>query len=198
MRRGRQAEASAVLELWAHARRGHASTPDRIDDVERLASESPAVLFVAEREGQIVGTLIAAWDRWRGNMYRLAVRDEHRREGIGLALIRAGEDCLRLRGARRVTALVALDDEVAAGFWEAAGYPLDREIGRRPEPVAAFRPTTPGDAGRIRGLSPARCPTGAAEARRPRDDGRSAARTDPRRRRRHPGPQSRSVLVRPC
>jgi ribosomal protein S18 acetylase RimI-like enzyme len=64
-------------------------------------------------------------------MYRLAVRDGHRRQGIGLALTRAGEDYLRQRGARRVTALVAVGDEVAEMFWESAGYPLDREIGRR-------------------------------------------------------------------
>jgi ribosomal protein S18 acetylase RimI-like enzyme len=41
---------------------------------------------VAEGDGEIVGALIAAWDGWRGNMYRLAVREGHRREGIGLAL----------------------------------------------------------------------------------------------------------------
>ena len=64
-------------------------------------------------------------------MYRLAVRDGHRREGIGLALTRAGEDYLRRCGARRVTALVAYDDEAAGAFWESAGYPFDREIGRR-------------------------------------------------------------------
>jgi GNAT superfamily N-acetyltransferase len=64
-------------------------------------------------------------------MYRLAVRDERRREGIGIALTRAGEDYLRRRGARRVTALAAFEDEVAAGFWESAGYPLDQAIGRR-------------------------------------------------------------------
>jgi ribosomal protein S18 acetylase RimI-like enzyme len=93
--------------------------------------DSPAALLVAERDGEIVGTLIAAWDGWRGNMYRLAVREGRRREGIGIALTRAGEDYLRGRGARRVTALVAYDDEGAGGFWEAAGYPSDREIGRR-------------------------------------------------------------------
>lgn len=64
-------------------------------------------------------------------MYRLAVRDGQRREGIGLALTRAGEDYLRQCGVHRVTALVAFDDEVAGGFWESAGYPKDREIGRR-------------------------------------------------------------------
>lgn len=131
VRRCRLSDVSAVLGLWAGARSNHASTPDRPDDVERLVDDSPAALLVAERDGEIVGVLIAAWDGWRGNMYRLAVRDGHRREGIGLTLIRAAEKYLRERGAHRVTALVAFDDEVAAGFWEAAGYPLDGEIGRR-------------------------------------------------------------------
>lgn len=122
---------AAVLDLWAQARSEHASTSDRLDDVERLVADSPAALLVAERDGEVVGALIAAWDGWRGNMYRLAVRDRHRREGIGLALTRAGEDYLRRCGARRVTALVAFDDEDAGGFWGSAGYPRDREIGRR-------------------------------------------------------------------
>ena len=122
---------AAVLELWVQARSEHARTPDRPEDVERLVDDSPAALLVAEQNGEIVGALIAGWDGWRGNMYRLAVREGHRREGIGLALTRAGEDYLRQCGIRRVTALVALDDEVAGGFWESAGYPKDREIGRR-------------------------------------------------------------------
>jgi ribosomal protein S18 acetylase RimI-like enzyme len=131
IRRCRQADVPAVLSLWGQARSGHASTSDRLDDVERLVAESPAALLVAERDGEIVGALIAAWDGWRGNMYRLAVRDGHRRQGIGLALTRVGEDYLRQCGARRITALVAFEDEAAGGFWESAGYPFDQEIGRR-------------------------------------------------------------------
>jgi ribosomal protein S18 acetylase RimI-like enzyme len=121
----------AVLDLWDQARSGHASTADLPDDVERLIGDSPAALLVAEREGEIGGALIAAWDGWRGNMYRLAVREDCRRQGIGLALTRAGEDYLRGCGARRITALVAFEDEEAASFWDEAGYPRDEQIGRR-------------------------------------------------------------------
>ena len=124
-------DAQAVLDLWAQERSEHASTADRLEDVERLIEDSPAALLVAERRGDIVGALIAAWDGWRGNMYRLAVAKAHRREGIGIALARAGEEYLLGCGVRRVTALVAFDDEVAGAFWEAAGYPRDLEIGRR-------------------------------------------------------------------
>jgi len=120
-----------VLGLWDQARSEQASIPDRLEDVERLAGESPAALLVAERDGEIVGALIAAWDGWRGNMYRLAVREDSRRQGIGLALVRAGEDYLRRCGVRRITALVAFEDETASSFWGRAGYPLDQQIGRR-------------------------------------------------------------------
>jgi ribosomal protein S18 acetylase RimI-like enzyme len=118
------------LDLWADARSPHASTADSAEEVERLVTDSRAALLVADRNGEIGGAVIAAWDGWRGNMYRLAVRPTHRREGIGLALIRAGEDFLHDRGARRVTALVARDDEAARAFWKAAGYPADEAIGR--------------------------------------------------------------------
>lgn len=131
VRRCRPDDVPAVLELWSLARSEHAQVADRLEDVERLTGESPAALLVAEHDGGIVGALIAAWDGWRGNLYRLAVREDSRRRGIGLALARAGEDHLRRCGARRVTALVAFGDEAAAGFWEKAGYPLDRKIGRR-------------------------------------------------------------------
>jgi ribosomal protein S18 acetylase RimI-like enzyme len=131
IREANPADAPPVLDLWAQERSEHASTADRLEDVERLIGDSPAALLVAERDGVIVGALIAAWDGWRGNMYRLAVSTEHRREGIGIALTRAGEEYLLGRGVRRVTALVAFDDEVAGAFWESAGYPRDREIGRR-------------------------------------------------------------------
>jgi ribosomal protein S18 acetylase RimI-like enzyme len=119
------------LELWAETRSEHASTADRLDDIERLIVDSPAAILVAERGGEIVGALIAGWDGWRGNMYRLAVREGHRREGIGIALTRAGEEYLRGCGVRRITALVAFEDDAAGAFWESAGYPQDREIGRR-------------------------------------------------------------------
>ena len=113
------------------ARSEHASTPDRREDVERLVEGSPAALLVAEGGRQIVGAVIAAWDGWRGIIYRLAVDEGYRRRGIGLTLLRAGEDLLRQHGAGRVTALVAYEDEEAGSFWDAAGYPQDTEIGRR-------------------------------------------------------------------
>lgn len=131
MRACRSEEVSAVLELWEQTRSEHASTPDQPEDLRRLLAWDAGSLLVADAGGTILGALIAASDGWRGNMYRLAVRAEHRRRGIALALVRAGEEHLRRQGVSRVTALVAYEDDAAGPFWEAAGYPRDREIGRR-------------------------------------------------------------------
>lgn len=131
IRGARHEDAQAVLGLWAQERSEHATTADRLDDVERLIADSPAALLVAEHGGELAGALIAGWDGWRGNMYRLTVREGHRRQGVGIALTRAGEEYLRSRGVRRVTALVAFEDDRAGAFWESAGYPRDQEIGRR-------------------------------------------------------------------
>lgn len=131
VRAAQSAEAPAILDLWEGARSTHATTPDRPEDVHRLLAEMPGSLLVADAGSALVGALIAAWDGWRGNMYRLAVLREYRRRGVGLALVRAGEEHLRRQGAYRITALVGYEDEVASAFWESAGYPQDRQIGRR-------------------------------------------------------------------
>lgn len=117
-----------MLELLAAARSPHAVTADEPSAVEDLLQDGS--LLVAVRKSAVLGVLIAAWDGWRGNMYRLAVVPEERRSGIGRTLVEAGEAALRARGAKRVTALVAKDDEVACGLWLAAGYENDEGIGR--------------------------------------------------------------------
>jgi ribosomal protein S18 acetylase RimI-like enzyme len=125
------ADVEAVVGLWGVARTEHAVTDDRPEAVLRLIETDPDALLIAELGKEVVGAVIAAWDGWRGNIYRLAIEPAHRRRGIGRALVRAGEKSLQRRGARRVTALVAYEDERAAAFWDGAGYPLDSEIGRR-------------------------------------------------------------------
>lgn len=120
-----------VIELWELSRSADASVPGRDTDLQHLIATMPGALLVAEAEGAIVGVLIAAWDGWRGNTYRLAVRPEHRRKGVARRLVLAGEQRLAQLGARRVTALVAHDDPDAAAFWDSTGYPIDPEIGRR-------------------------------------------------------------------
>jgi ribosomal protein S18 acetylase RimI-like enzyme len=78
----------------------------------------------------VAGALIAAFDGWRGNLYRLAVAPSRRREGLARALVEAGEQRLRALGAPKATALVGRGDEAAEALWRAVGYRDDVGIGR--------------------------------------------------------------------
>jgi ribosomal protein S18 acetylase RimI-like enzyme len=124
------ADLPQVLALWEEARAEPASIPDTEDALETLVAHTPDALLVAELDGEIVGAVIVAWDGWRGNIYRLAVKRECRRLGIGLQLVNTGEERLREKGVRRVTALVVTEELGAAALWKAAGYEQDRAVVR--------------------------------------------------------------------
>jgi ribosomal protein S18 acetylase RimI-like enzyme len=129
VRAARSDDVAEILALWRDSK----VVPGHTDDAPslgRLLEHTPGALLVAEEDGRIVGSLIAAWDGWRGNMYGLAVRPDLRRHGIGRLLVREGEARLGANGARRVTALVYTEDQRAASFWQQAGYELDAGTGR--------------------------------------------------------------------
>ena len=120
-------DAAAVLSLWSAAAvpAGVSDTPEGLAALLETDRDS---LLLAESERSVVGSLIAAWDGWRGSFYRLAVHPTRRREGIATALLREGESRLRDRGALRLTAIVDDEEPLALEFWRDAGY--DRQPNR--------------------------------------------------------------------
>jgi ribosomal protein S18 acetylase RimI-like enzyme len=130
IRAAHASDVQGVLTVWDQARSPAAVTPDDAHVVTSLIEHPGSVLLVAEHDHHIVGSLIVAWDGWRGNMYRLTVLPHLRRQGIGRRLVEAGHAHLRAVGARRVTALVAHAEEEATGLWRTAGYERDEQIAR--------------------------------------------------------------------
>jgi ribosomal protein S18 acetylase RimI-like enzyme len=110
-----------VLGVWAASDADPTVTDDE-SSLRRLLHRDPEALLVVELEDAVVGTLIATWDGWRGHFYRLAVLPQHRRRGLATELVRAGEQRLRERGARRLNAIVVDGQAGATGLWSAAGY----------------------------------------------------------------------------
>ena len=120
------AEAEALLALWQVAGTSPSVT-DTITDI-RNTIESPASVLIAKVDSRIVGSLIATFDGWRGNMYRIAVHPDYRRRGIGRALVREGERFLVGQGAKRITALVEEKYPRAVAFWSSVGYEIEPGI----------------------------------------------------------------------
>ena len=83
---------------------------DTLDDVRRAAKGATSVVLVAEDEGGVVGTVLRGFDGWRGNIYRLAVHSDYRRQENARALVSDLEARLAEMGAKPITALVERDN----------------------------------------------------------------------------------------
>lgn len=129
IRAARPTELGRVLELWRKSRGSTGQTDDPAG-LSALIERDRDALLIAELDDRIVGSLIAVWDGWRGNMYRLAVQPTCRRQGVASRLMVAGEQRLRAKGARRMSALVWKEDGRAVRAWLSAGYERDEGTGR--------------------------------------------------------------------
>jgi ribosomal protein S18 acetylase RimI-like enzyme len=129
IRAGAAADIPSVLALW-RAAEVIPSPTDSEDALTRLLERDPDSLLLAEADREIIGSLIACWDGWRGSFYRLAVHPGWRRRGIASALILMGEDRLRSRGAIRLTAIVASEEHAATALWRGAGYKRQADTSR--------------------------------------------------------------------
>jgi ribosomal protein S18 acetylase RimI-like enzyme len=130
----------AILELWRDAAENRSRPADTRESVAGLLDRDPLALLVAvdELSGVLVGTIIVGWDGWRGHLYRLAVRPDRRREGIGQLLIRAAEDRCRALGAGRIDAMVLDDNDLGQTIWVAAGFTRQDDWRRWVKPLAGL------------------------------------------------------------
>jgi ribosomal protein S18 acetylase RimI-like enzyme len=128
------ADIEPVLAFWREAAEG-TSISDDPAGVGRLIDRDPEALLLAEREGTLVGTVIAGFDGWRCSAYRLAVHPAHRRQGIATALLAAMEARFAALGGRRADAMVLEENTRAHGTWGAAGYVRENRWRRWVKPV---------------------------------------------------------------
>jgi ribosomal protein S18 acetylase RimI-like enzyme len=125
VRIGSTGDIEAVLLLWARS----GAEPTHTDDapgLEALIGHAGSALVVAEDQGELVGSVLAGWDGWRGSVYRLVVAPTHRRRGLGRRLLAEAEAHLHSVGGRRLGAIVVETEPAATGFWRAGGWQEQR------------------------------------------------------------------------
>ena len=114
----------AVVDLWKREG-GPTRHAGQLAEAQVLLGRDPEALIVAERDEDIIGSLIVGWDGWRCHVYRLAVEPAARRAGVARQLVQAGAERAKRLGAARIDAMVDPDNSGAIAFWESVGFELD-------------------------------------------------------------------------
>ena len=121
---------ACVLAALALRRTPRRPTGDGVDalpeeELRTTLDHGPGLLLVATDPtagDRVVGTVLGTFDGRRGWIHRLAVHPDHRRRGIGDALVTEVEARLAALGAPRVNLLVLPENAGALRFWRRRGY----------------------------------------------------------------------------
>ena len=63
--------------------------------MERFLKRNPTTSVVAEKDGQIVGSILCGHDGRRGCLYHVCVDENYRRQGIGKAMVVRAMEALK-------------------------------------------------------------------------------------------------------
>ena len=117
----READIEAVLALWAETGLSRGWHDPEGDIAFSMSSENSTIL-IAERNKQLLGTVMAGHDGHWGWVYYLGVTDSWRAGGLGKRLLEAAEGWLRERGLKKVNLLVLSENLQVKKFYERLGY----------------------------------------------------------------------------
>ena len=130
-----------VIALWetVFGYEDSHNKPGLAIDMKLAAPEG--LFFVAVLDDAVVGTVLAGYDGHRGWLYAVAVHPQHRKQGLGKALVRFAEQALTARGCLKINLQIISDNASAAGFYESLGYAVEprvsmgKKLGQNPPSV---------------------------------------------------------------
>ncbi len=112
-----------VHDLWMQIRGfGIRSMDDSRDGVERFLLRNPGLSVVAERDGEIVGSILCGHDGRRGCLYHVCVHPRYRQRGIGKAMVVFAMEALRREQINKVSLIAFTGNDIGNAFWKEIGW----------------------------------------------------------------------------
>ena len=95
---------------------------DPLRDIALWQRSACAEIFVAEKAGNVIGTICCGHDGHRGWLYYVAVDPDRQGRGLGRRLVRRAEEWLHDQGILKVELMVRETNRQVIGFYAALGY----------------------------------------------------------------------------
>ncbi|HNS05517.1 MAG TPA: GNAT family N-acetyltransferase [Candidatus Saccharicenans sp.] len=101
---------------------------DSRSQLEQQIKLDQIIFLVAEKEGKVIGTVLASHDGRKGWINRLAVHPDARRQGLGTQLIKKAEEELEKQGLILLAALIEEENSASRDLFVRLGYEPHPEI----------------------------------------------------------------------
>jgi len=111
----------SVIKLWINCRLIKSAKQATKEQLSAFCYRGTFLIYKDESEGTI-GTVMGAWDGWRGWIYKLAVAEQHRRKGIGTALLNEITSRLREVGATIIRTYIENNNTGSLSLFKKHGY----------------------------------------------------------------------------
>ena len=117
-----------VIALWTQVFNYDTPRNDPAVAIRKKLAVQGELLFVADEDGQVAGTIMGGYDGHRGWMYSLAVAAQFRRRGLGRQLVSYLEQRLAEMGCLKINLQVVATNAAVVGFYEKLGYTVEPRI----------------------------------------------------------------------
>jgi len=118
----------AAIALWSESEGVRIRDADSRQGIEKYLLRNPGLSFVAEVEGDLVGTIMAGHDGKRGYVQHLSVADSHRRLGIATQLVNHCLEALKNEGILKSHLMILPENRAAQKFWANQGWAYRSDI----------------------------------------------------------------------
>jgi len=113
----------AVFSLWQRiSGLGIRKIDDSYDSIHRFLKRNPNISVVAEKNGKLVGSILAGHDGRRANLYHVCVEDEFRRQGIGEAMVEQTLNAIKKENLTVVHLVAYTRNDIGNQFWQKIGW----------------------------------------------------------------------------
>lgn len=112
-----------IFILWTSTPgMGLRNLDDSKEGIDKFLRRNPTTNFIAEEDGEIVGSILCGHDGRRGYIYHTAVDMRYRGKGIGKNLVKSVINALKREGINKAALVVFTNNEVGNGFWRSMGW----------------------------------------------------------------------------
>ena len=114
---------AAVIHLWKSTSGiGLNEIDDSRAGIEKFLFRNSNTCFVAEDNGEVIGTILCGHDGRRALIYHMAVAEQLRRNGIGKTMLEAVIEALKQEGIQKISLVAMRSNNLGNAFWERMGF----------------------------------------------------------------------------